>query len=201
MSSPADPTAPATAGPGGGAADPSSSPSPSTPRVPAHRRGGTRGRFRGAVVVAGCLVALAAVRILVFQPTVVTSGSMEPTIDVGAVVWVNALGPRLGPVEVGSLVSARLDDGTTVIKRLMATEGQTVEIYGGALRIDGRELDEPYADNSDMGGIFFGPVRVPEGQVFLLGDNRVDSIDSRVFGPLDESALQGTVLVVLPRLF
>ncbi|MFD3443090.1 signal peptidase I [Microbacteriaceae bacterium 4G12] len=198
MSSSAEPPATAAVGSGEVAADPFSS----APRVSSHRRrGGTRGRFRGAAAAAGCLVVLAAVRILVFQPTVVTSGSMEPTIDAGAVVWVNALAPRLGPAEPGSLVAARLDDGTTVVKRLMATEGQTVEIYGGALRIDGRELDEPYADNTDMGGIFFGPVRVPERQVFLLGDNRLDSIDSRVFGSLDESAVQGTVVVVLPRLF
>jgi signal peptidase I len=153
------------------------------------------------VVGVGWLTVIVAVRLLVLQPTVVTSGSMEPTIDTGSIAWINVLGPRLGPVEAGSVVEARLDDGTTVVKRLMATAGQTVEIYEGVLRIDGRELVEPYADQTDMGGIFFGPVRVPEGQVFLLGDNRLDSVDSRVFGPVDVTAVQGTLIGTWPRLF
>jgi signal peptidase I len=152
-------------------------------------------------IAGGCLLAVAVVRLLVLQPTLVTSGSMEPTIDTGAVVWINSLAPRLGPVEAGTVVSARLGDGSTVVKRLMATGGQTVEIYEGVLRIDGRELEEPYADQTDMGGIFFGPVRVPQGHIFLLGDNRIDSIDSRVFGPVPEDEVQGTLLAAWPRLF
>jgi len=151
--------------------------------------------------MAGGLVVIAAVRMFVLQPTVVTSGSMEPTIDAGGVVWVNLLAPRLGAIEPGSLVEARLEDGTSVVKRLMATEGQTVEIYEGVLRIDGHPLDEPYADSRDMGGIFFGPVRVPEDRVFLLGDSRFDSVDSRVFGPVDEDAIQGVVVAAWPSLF
>jgi signal peptidase I len=174
--------------------------SASTRGAPLQRRSGAL-RLRGTALAAGCLVAIAAVRILVLQPTVVTSASMEPTIDAGAVVWVNVLAPRLGPVEPGSLVSARLSDGTTVVKRLMATGGQTVELYGGVLRIDGRTLDEPYADSSDMGGIFFGPVRVPDGHVFLMGDNRLESIDSRVFGPVDEDDVKGIVAAAWPRIF
>jgi signal peptidase I len=175
--------------------------SPLTARpVPLQRRSGAR-RFRGAALAAACLVAIAALRILVLQPTVVTSASMQPTIDAGGVVWINVLAPRLGPVEAGSLVSARLPDGSTVVKRLVATGGQTVELYEGALRIDGRELDEPYADSRDMGGIFFGPIRVPEGSVFLMGDNRIESIDSRVFGPVDENDLQGVVAAAWPRIF
>ncbi len=173
----------------------------SASRVPQQRRLSTRGRFRRVAVAAGCLLAVVAVRVLVLEPTVVTSASMEPTIDSGAIVWINSLAPRIGPVEPGTVVAARLDDGSTVVKRLMATEGQTVEVYGGVLRIDGRNLDEPYADSTDMEGIFFGPLRVPEGKVFLLGDNRLDSIDSRVFGPLDEDAVQGTIVAAWPRLF
>jgi signal peptidase I len=172
----------------------------STRPVPRQRRRGTR-RFHGPALAAGCLVAIAAVRLFVLQPTLVTSGSMEPTIDTGGVVWINVLAPRLGPIERGSLVSARLPDGTTVVKRLVAVGGQTVELYEGVLRIDGRALDEPYADSRDMGGIFFGPIRVPEGHVFLMGDNRIESIDSRVFGPVAEEDLQGVVAAAWPRIF
>lgn len=99
------------------------------------------------------------------------------------------VGERVG------LVPPSTDD---YIKRIVALPGETVEGRGGDVFIDGRLLDEPYLPDvvrtSD-----FGPIIVPPDNVWVLGDNRSNSGDSRVFGPIDRDSIVGrTVLRLLP---
>ncbi len=67
----------------------------------------------------------------------------------------------------------------------------------GRLFVNGKRVVEPYVVHAEVDGTYFGPVTVPEGQVFVLGDNRADSVDSRDFGAVGSDRLLGTVLVRL----
>lgn len=80
------------------------------------------------------------------------------------------------------------------IKRVIAAEGQIVEIRDGTLYVDEQRIPEPYLKD-DTGMRDFGPTTVPEDQVFVMGDNRSNSEDSREFGPIRESTILGRAFV------
>jgi signal peptidase I len=148
-------------------------------------------RARIALLAAAVLV-LVLVRAFVAQPVRVSGDSMAPTLHSGDVVLVG----RPGDLRIGQLLLLREpDDGSTVVKRLVAVGGQTVEIRDAYLYVDGVRVDEPYVDHSRIDGVYFGPSRVPEGSVFVLGDSRNGSIDSRVFGPVRTEAVTGRVVL------
>lgn len=147
------------------------------------------GRRTLAAFVAAAVL-LIALRIWVIEPFWVLSSSMEPTVPEGSIVLLYRQGE---PVQ-GALVAFQNPAGTdTVLKRVVAVEGQTVAIEDARLYVDGTALPEPFVDHSRIDGTYFGPVTVPEGHVFVMGDNRAESIDSREFGPLPEEAVEATV--------
>ncbi len=84
------------------------------------------------------------------------------------------------------------------IKRVIALPGETVEGHGGRVFVDGHLLDEPYLPRA-MATAEFGPVTVPSGRLWVMGDNRNQSQDSRFFGPIDSGTVIGrAVLRVWP---
>ena len=109
-------------------------------------------------------------------------------------VVANKLAYRFGAPHAGDLavLESPRDEGV-LVKRIVALGGQVVEIRDGVLFVDGRRRNEPYVDHSRVDGFFFGPARVPRGAVFVLGDNRATSEDSRDFGAVPRSGLIGRV--------
>ncbi len=96
--------------------------------------------------------------------------------------------------EVFQGVGLRRPDETELIKRVVALEGEVVEARGGRVVVNGRELLEPYLP-PDVGTDDFGPVTVPADHVFVLGDNRGDSRDSRFeLGPVPEDRIVGRAI-------
>jgi signal peptidase I len=139
-------------------------------------------------------LALLAVRAWLVEPLTVSSDSMEPTIPAGAVVLLYKPAPATG-IRNGEVVAfTNPADGHTVIKRVVAGEGQTVAIRDAELYVDDVAVPEPFIDHSRIDATYFGPVQVPAGSVFVLGDNRGVSIDSRDFGAVPLTAVQGTLL-------
>jgi signal peptidase I len=158
-----------------------------------------RARLRDVALVIAVLLLLAGVRAFVLLPERVASVSMEPTLDPGDVIVVNQLEPALAAVHNGDLVTvAHPETGERIVKRIVATGGESIGLYGGELVRNGQVVHEPYVNMHNMGGIFFGPVKVPEGQIFLMGDNRLESIDSRDFGAVDAGEVNGVVVLTLP---
>ncbi|MGY1826368.1 signal peptidase I [Blastococcus sp. SYSU DS0541] len=143
----------------------------------------------GALV---CLV-LSVLGLFPVQLVRVASGSMAPTLDVGDLVLV-----LRWPVSVDRwdvVVADPAAPGTApLVKRVVAFGGESVAVEDGVLVVDGAAVCEPWSDPARLDGVWFGPVSVPDGSVFLLGDEREGSVDSRVFGPVDEERLRGVVL-------
>ena len=151
------------------------------------------------LVAAGLFVLLAGpVRAYVAEPFAIPSESMEPTLRPGDHVLVEKLSYRLDPPRRGDLVVFKAPDGGTLsVKRIVGVAGDRVAIEDGVLTVDGRRQDEPYVDLRRMDSVYFGPVVVPRGEVFVLGDNRSDSTDSRDYGAVPRSSLIGRVLATL----
>ena len=150
------------------------------------------------VAAGGVLAAVLLVRGLVLEPVTVSSTSMEPTVPEGATVLVDKLGPRLQGVDRGDLVVFRSPDGDgDALKRVVALAGQQVALMDAVLHVDGVPVDEPQVDLSRIDGTYFGPVTVPRDTVFVLGDNRAGSIDSREYGAVPLSDVRGRVVAQL----
>jgi len=151
-----------------------------------------------ALAIAAALLLCAVVvgvRASLVEPLAVASDSMEPTVMEGTTVLVWRWQPAADGAAAGEIVVLRSPlDGHSVLKRVVAVAGQTVVIRDGVVLVDGAALDEPYVDPRAVDGTFFRRVRVPVGHVFVLGDNRAVSVDSRDFGPVPVEDLTGSVL-------
>ncbi|AEB06985.1 signal peptidase I [Coriobacterium glomerans PW2] len=157
------------------------------------------------LVAAFCLFVFT--RTFVTEPFSVPTGSMEPTIKTGDQIFVQKLTKEFGiHVKRGDIVVFRnLDLASSheiLVKRVIATAGQTVDFKDGHVCVDGIELEEPYAKgvsaplpNHAPGTSISFPLTVPDGQVWLMGDNRENSSDSRFFGPVPEDDLVGSVFI------
>jgi signal peptidase I len=137
-------------------------------------------------------------RAFVAEPVRISSDSMSPTLLRGDVVLVDRR--DLDEIELrrGDLVTfANPQTGEESLKRVVALPGDTVATVDAILQVNDEPVDEPYVDFSDWEGIFNARVDVPAGSVFLMGDNRGDSVDSRDYGAVPVDRLEGRVLVRL----
>jgi signal peptidase I len=135
----------------------------------------------------------------VIRPSYVPSGSMAPTIAIGDRVLVDRVGFQLTGVERGDIVVFDHDeDGRhdEFVKRVIALGGDRVECRSGRLYRNGGELDEPYL--SRQGVTQCDSLTVPDGGVFVLGDDRDVSRDSRAFGAVPARDVVGRVLGTVP---
>ena len=150
-------------------------------------------------------VVFALIRTFIVSPFMVPSGSMEPTIQVGDNVFAQKVTAHLGwEPEVGDIIvfdNPVLDsEHDILVKRVVALGGQTVDFVDGSLYVDGIMVDEPYTvgltyplDMTAPGVRLSFPYTVPEGCVWVMGDNRENSADSRYFGPVPQDNVIGTV--------
>jgi signal peptidase I len=168
------------------------------------------------------LVVAVLVKTFLVQPFYIPSESMLPTIEVNDRVMVNKLAYRFGDPEVGDIVvflnpnltaedleetipeavirsvleavGVRTRGQDDLIKRVIATEGQTVAVSDGVLVVDGSAPEELYLPAGTVMGDF-ERVTVPEDHVFVMGDNRNSSLDSRRFGPVPKEEIVGEAVL------
>jgi len=134
------------------------------------------------------------VRPYVVEAYRIPTESMVPTLEVGDRVLANKFVYRFTEPERRDIVvfdSIAEDDDQTLIKRVVGVAGDEIQVQSGVLYVNGEEQEEPYLNDADQSRGFFGPTVVPEGHIFVMGDNRGNSADSRVFGPLPLENLKG----------
>lgn len=143
----------------------------------------------------GAIILATIVKAYLIQPYIVPTGSMLPTIQLKDCVLANKLHYRLGgETQPGDIVTFKDPTGEfpLLIKRVIAVGGQTLDFRDGKVYRDGELLDEPYVHGLPTEHqVYATPITIPEGMVFVMGDNRTNSGDSRSFGPVAESALEG----------
>lgn len=169
-----------------------------------------RARARTKELIEAILVALVIaviLRIFVVQAYRVDSDSMANSLGEGDFIFVNKFIYHFTDPAPNDVIvfSYPLNPSKDFIKRVIAVEGQTVEIIGKQLYIDGKPTPLPRNGKfSDERIIppelstrdFFGPKQVPAGHVFVMGDNRDNSQDSRAWGVLDKSLIKGKAMFV-----
>jgi signal peptidase I len=147
--------------------------------------------------VTGLMVALAVLLVssvtglLPVQIMRVGSESMAPTIATGDLVLLDR--GHQGVARMDVVVVERPDTGVLLVKRAVALGGDQVGIEDGVLVVNGAPVCEPNIDPDRLDGVWFGPQTVPAGAVFLMGDDRGSSIDSREFGPVSADDVRGRV--------
>lgn len=131
--------------------------------------------------------------VFLYQPVKVEGTSMAPLLSDQERIFINKFVYRFEPIQRGDVVVFwyPLDHSKSFIKRVVGLPGESVEIRQGALYVNGKNVPEPYvpAQYEDLSD--FGPVRVPRDSFFVLGDHRISSNDSRVFGPVSSHYIYG----------
>lgn len=163
------------------------------------RRNLRRTLLEWVVLVAAALLIALIVKTFLFAAFWIPSDSMVPTLQENDRVLVNKLSYRLHDVHRGDVVVFTAPDEARsdikdLVKRVVGLPGETIEGRDGSIYVDGRLLEEPYLPEGTVSRVF-APVEVPEGMLFVLGDNRLGSSDSTRFGPIPESDIVGRVFI------
>ena len=158
------------------------------------------------VIVAIVLGVTFLLRIFVFVPYEIPSGSMEETIMPGDMVFSEKISYYMREPDRGDIITFAdpEDPGRTLIKRVIATGGQTVDLQDGFVYIDGIRMDEPYTNGKESwplvttapGVTVDYPYTVPYGYIWVMGDNRTSSQDSRHFGAVPISSVTGRAAMI-----
>ncbi|MDA8235233.1 MAG: signal peptidase I [Clostridia bacterium] len=149
-----------------------------------------------SVIIAVILAVI--IRFFIFQPFYIPSGSMEPTLTEGDRIIVNKFLYRFKEPQRADVIVFKypLDEKRDFIKRIIGVPGDTVEIKNNELIINGKPVPEPYlAQNLEQNGNY-GPVTVPQDRYLMLGDNRNNSEDSRIWGMLPKENIRGKAVVL-----
>lgn len=181
---------------------PDSAPVATEPLGPDDKRARRRrATVEWVVLIVAALVIALVIKTFLFQAFYIPSESMVPTLKVGDRVLVNKLSYDLHDVHRGDIVvfkappEARSDGIDDLVKRVVGLPGDTVEAReNGKVYVNGRRLDESYLPKGTL-TTNLPPTKIPAGHLFMMGDNRDASRDSRYFGPIKESSIIGRVFV------
>ena len=139
----------------------------------------------------------------VAQPWHVSGTSMEPSLQDGSMLLVDAVGPLVAGYSRGDIVIVPVPEASEyphpiLVKRIVGVGGDRIQIEDGVVRVNGRRAEEPYLAPGT-----FTPVdgrldvTVPPGAVFVMGDRRENSYDSKAFGPVPAGSLVGRAWVTI----
>ena len=159
-----------------------------------------------ALALALALALTWVIKTFVVEPYEVPTSSMEATIMTGDKLLAEKITLHMGPVKNGEIVvfADKVKPDRILVKRVIAIGGQVVDFRDGTVYVDGEPLYEPYArgirtlplEQHHENMTINYPYTVPEGQLWVMGDNRENSADSRYFGTIAEDSLYGKAIMV-----
>jgi signal peptidase I len=131
--------------------------------------------------------------VFLYQPVKVEGTSMAPLLSDQERIFINKFVYRFESIHRGDVVVFwyPLDRSKSFIKRVVGLPGESVEIRRGVLYLNGQIVPEPYVPPRYTDVTDYGPIRVPQGSYFVMGDHRISSNDSRVFGPVASQFIYG----------
>ncbi len=153
----------------------------------------------GYVIVAIIAVVVSiGLRIFVIEPFIVPTPSMSPTLLVGDRVIVNKLEYKFKPVKRGDIVAIYSPlEKKNLVKRVIGLEGEVISFSpDGEVFINGEEIQEPYLPENFTVSYDDSEYEINENEYFVMGDNRNNSADSRVFGPISSEKIFGKVIFI-----
>src|SRR5437899_175583 len=172
---------------------------PSPPPAEAAKRS-TRNAVEWVAIVVGALLVALIVKTFLIQAFYIPSLSMYSTLDKGDRVLVNKVSYHVHDIHRGDIVVFKRPPKETdqaikdLIKRVIGLPGETLQARGGSMYVNGQPLKETYLDRGTVTADF-GPITVPKGDIFVMGDNRGNSQDSRYFDAIPESLVVGRAFV------
>lgn len=193
---------------------PGEPPSTAVPPVGPPPKSSARNIAEWSAVILGALIIAVVIRTTLFQTFWIPSPSMATTLVKDDRVLVNKLSYKFHDPNRGDVVVFRRppneppSDIKDLIKRVIGLPGERISITDGKVHINGRQLDEPYVNGlesiysvcgaGEVSGIDTEQgFTIPAGHVFVMGDNRTDSHDSRCFGPIDEDLIVGRAFLII----
>jgi len=128
-----------------------------------------------------------------YQPVKVEGTSMAPLLSDQERIFINKFVYHFEPIGRGDVVVFwyPLDRTKSFIKRVVGLPGDEVEIRRGRVYINGKTLEEPYVPSQYIDTAAYGPVQIPRDEYFVMGDHRISSNDSRIFGPVPSAFIYG----------
>ena len=178
---------------------------PSPDATPSRGGRALRSAIEWVVIIVAALIVAFLVKTFLIQAFYIPSASMEPQLNIRDRILVNKLSYRLHEIHRGDIVvfsrpdcAVRDPEIKDLVKRVVGLPGDKVEGRDGGVFVNGRRIVEDYLPEGQTTSDF-GPVEVPEGKLWMMGDNRENSSDSRVLcgGPtfIDEDAVVGRAFV------
>ncbi|HEX3808033.1 MAG TPA: signal peptidase I [Gaiellaceae bacterium] len=165
------------------------------------------------MTIVGAIAIVLAIKAWVVNPYRIPSSSMEPTLHcakpgpdceahysdrvLACRFCYHFFAPKRGDIVVfktPKLAAIRCGAGGTFVKRLIGLPGNVWEERNGYVYIDGKKLNEPYIQANRRDDRTLGPIKIPKGQYFMMGDNRASSCDSRSWGTVPRKNLIGKVV-------
>ncbi len=134
------------------------------------------------------LVVVVLIRIFIVTPIIVDGDSMSPTLTDGEMMLLN----KLGSIERNDIVVINNEEGY-IIKRVIALPGESIECRDGVIYINDEKYDDNFASKTDD----FVKQFLNDDEYFVMGDNRLVSMDSRVFGAVTKEEILGTTNFVI----
>lgn len=149
------------------------------------------------VAIASALIIAAVVRMFIFSPYEVSGMSMYPTFDGDEVLIVNKLVYEMKKPEFGDVIVFHTKEQRDFVKRVIGLPGDKIAIHKGIVLRNGEKINEKYINEKPIED--FKELTVPEGKLFVLGDNRNNSLDSRIIGTVNFKDVVGRAdVVVMP---
>jgi signal peptidase I len=178
---------------------PGAEPAPPDQAAPEKRSHALRSTLEWVAVIAAALIIALVLRATVVQTFYIPSPSMEPTLLKDDRILVNKLSYKMHPVHRGDIVVFTTPPNVDksykdLVKRVVGLPGETVQGKDGKVYINGQPLAEPYLPATTQ-TTDFGPEVVPPNSYWVMGDNRTQSVDSRVFHAIKKSTIVGRAFI------